>query len=413
MNDVHKKNSINLIYTNDFHSQVQYSADFLEMLIKEKKNDSLLIDAGDFYEGTAFYDCFKGKPENVLIKNIYDIIIPGNHGFSEIVKLRSNKKIQVINANILLNGEPYFKPHVIVKKNNLRIGFIGIISTEAFKDIEQKKRKNFSVADPIKSIGLILKRLRSKVDYLILISHSGLDYDKKIADKIRGLDLIIGSHCHSNKYFICNKSNVRIVKARELGCGIGRMSIDKKKIKIKRQLLPDKNKTEFVHSKLKFLNHYIKKCHDSYVEKKFEIGEGFYQRHRNRKSLTKYLAKKIREKYDVDISIINYSCLRDILNPGMVSLEKVYNVLPFNNKIIKFKIEQQEILRIINASDTNIKKFFCVSKRRNNKNIVMVATTSYLFYNVFNNNNKFFGIEVESLRNILIDLFQINDTYGQ
>ena len=398
---------IKIYFTNDLHSNIPSSITWLEtlMLIKKKDDNSIIIDLGDFIEGTPFYNLFKGIPEQKIINKIYDIIIPGNHGFNEVVKLKNNRNLNIINANIRYQNKIFFNPYCIIKKFKYKIGFIGIMSPEAFNAIEVTKRNKYIVDNPINTLQNIIPKLKKQVDYLILLSHSGIEYDKKISKLFRGLDLILSSHCHSNfKFGIYNK--IPILKAAELGNGYGQLIINNKKnIEYKLFKVSNRNKIFKIKEFCSF-NYYIKKYNEIFSKKIFCVEKKFCLKYNNRKLLAFNFAEKIRKFYNSDICLINYYCLRDIFSQGTITLENIYKIIPFNNKLVSFKITKNKLDTILNNIDNEEKKSFCIDKRKNIKNInLKIITTSYILNNFFDKYNNIKYDNIISLKNFILKYY--------
>ncbi len=381
---------ISIYCTADLHSNIPTAIDLFEKLAENKNKNAILIDLGDFFEGSPFFNLFKGVPEKKLVNKLYDIIIPGNHGFEESLKINKSKlKINIINANICESNKLVFKPSVVIKKRGYRFGFIGIMSPEAFNAIEIAKRKDLTIHDPYAVLKKEISKLKNKVDFLYLLSHSGVAYDKALVKEFKEFNAIISSHCHSCfKPKFINKT--LIIKPPEDGKGVVKMSIiEKNKIECIIEKISDQSKL-FKTSELSFLNHYLKKYHTTLRKKLFLVSEPFCLKFTNRKSLTDYIIDKLQQHYRIDICLINYTCLRDVFHPGWFTSEKSYKIMPFDNYLVIFKMHYTNFNKIIGKLDCEVKNFFCISKYdekslRNKK--VTILTTSYLFDNVFNVDN--------------------------
>jgi len=382
-----KEKTISIYCTADLHSNIPTSVNLLEELIRKKGEKTLLIDLGDFSEGSPFYNLFSGLPENKIINKIYNIIIPGNHDFEDILNINKTKSdVKIINANIYKSGKLVFKPNIIINKLGYKFGFISIISPGAFNAIEIDKRKNFTAIDPCKILRKEILKLKDRVDFLFLLSHSGMEYDKILAEKFKEFDAIFSSHCHSRyKQKFVNKT--LIVKPPENGKGLIELLIsDKNKIKYNIKTTPNGNEL-FKMPELLFLNSYLKKYYKTLNKKLFSINKSFCLKFTNRKLLADYIIHKLQKFYQADIYLINYSCLRDIFRPGRFTLEKLYRIMPFDNYLVTFKIDYSNYKKIICGLDDEIKKFFCINKYNSKllKNEeIKILTTSYLFHNIFN-----------------------------
>lgn len=169
-----------------------YFSDFLR-----KNPNTLLLDAGDIFTMThqTLKDSLMAEAYNLLS---YDAILLGDQELTmdlkELNQLTSLMKTVVIGTNIDYPG--VVKSHITVK-NKLRIAILGIMDPYAVKYYPKEIRDKIKLSDPIKSIKSEMKRLKRKADIFILMTHQGADLDKVIAEKIIGLDIIIGAHSQS------------------------------------------------------------------------------------------------------------------------------------------------------------------------------------------------------------------------
>lgn len=245
---------INICFTNDIHSYIPKSIALFNELVRIKKSsNTLFIDLGDFSEGAAFYNLFKGKPESELITKLYNFIIPGNHGFQDIVKLYK-EGFPVINSNLLYKNKLFFKKNILYQSQSHNIAFLSIISPEAFYSIEVKKRKGFMALDPHKVLPNLISELRQTGHKIILLSHSGFDYDVELAKKIPDIDVIISSHCHS-KFYKRRVDNTLITKAPEHGGGYGKLRL--KNNHFASRLISVKGVTDYLSPEIRFMKGYI------------------------------------------------------------------------------------------------------------------------------------------------------------
>ena len=139
-----KTTKIVILHTNDTHSQVEPEKNsgmggyarrlgVINQIRKEEKN-VLLFDAGDFFQGTPYFNFYSGNVEVKAMKMMgYDAVTLGNHefdnGIDSLAKALKNNKIPVVSANYTVENtplKPYVKPYKIIRKGGLKIGVFGI-----------------------------------------------------------------------------------------------------------------------------------------------------------------------------------------------------------------------------------------------------------------------------------------------
>lgn len=219
---------LEVLHTNDTHScimplnpnladtAVAGRGGFLRRvaMIKEeraKNPDLLLIDSGDFSQGSPFYTMFKGDVEIGLMNLMgYDAATIGNHefdfGLENMARIFKMAKFPVVCANYDFTGtcvEGLVKPYVIIKRNGLKIGLFGL-SPQLEGLVDLSKCKGVTYLDPIEVGNRVAAELKhdKKCDVVICVSHLGWLRpdemgDQKLLASSKDIDLVLGGHSHS------------------------------------------------------------------------------------------------------------------------------------------------------------------------------------------------------------------------
>ena len=219
---------LEVLHTNDTHScimplnpnladtAVAGRGGFLRRvaMIKEeraKNPDLLLIDSGDFSQGSPFYTMFKGDVEVGLMNLMgYDAVTIGNHefdfGLENMARIFKMAKFPVVCANYDFTGtcvEGLVKPYVIIKRNGLKIGLFGL-SPQLEGLVDLSKCKGVTYLDPIEVGNRVAAELKhdKKCDAVICVSHLGWLRpdemgDQKVLASSKDIDLVLGGHSHS------------------------------------------------------------------------------------------------------------------------------------------------------------------------------------------------------------------------
>jgi len=216
-----------ILHTNDTHSQVEpteksilKTADMggyarrmgLIAQIREQEKNVLLVDAGDYSQGTPYFNFFNGRVEiDAMNRMKYDAGTLGNHefdnGIDTLAVVLKNALFPMISSNYMLDKTslfPIIKKYVVVEKAGLRIGIMALdVNPESL--IFEKNYHGLVYQDPVEKaneISALLKK-KEKCDVIICLSHLGSDSTKKevndyeIARKTRYIDVIIGGHSHN------------------------------------------------------------------------------------------------------------------------------------------------------------------------------------------------------------------------
>ncbi|MCY1492944.1 Trifunctional nucleotide phosphoesterase protein YfkN precursor [compost metagenome] len=223
------KKHITILHTNDVHSHidpfpatdaknpnmggVSRRASLIESIRKENPN-VLLLDAGDIFQGTPYFNYYGGELEFKLMSMLkYDLATMGNHDFDNGIdgfySQLHNAKFDFVSANYdfkntVLDG--IVKPYKVFVKDGIKIGVFGL-GVELDGLVDKKNYKETVYNNPIsvsQEMTRILK-MQEKCDLIICLSHIGYAYkndpnkvsDLKLAAATRDIDLIIGGHTHT------------------------------------------------------------------------------------------------------------------------------------------------------------------------------------------------------------------------
>ena len=219
--------SIVIVHTNDMHSHIDpfaidhpkypglggmaQRAALIDSLRKEH-GEILLLDAGDIFQGTPYFNYFNGHLEFELMSKMgYDAATMGNHDFdigmdgfatalpkADFPFICSNYNF----TDTLLEGKTV--PHKIFRRNGIKIGVFGL-GVELSGLVDTRLCKGVRYEDPLKVAAEKAHHLRQekKCDLVVCLSHLGYAYEHKkvsdqhIATEVEGIDLIIGGHTHT------------------------------------------------------------------------------------------------------------------------------------------------------------------------------------------------------------------------
>jgi 5'-nucleotidase len=219
--------SLLICHTNDWHSRIDPfpaidknyggmgGAAIRASLLKEirkQEQEILLLDAGDIFQGTPYFNFYGGELEFKLMSEMaYDCCTLGNHDFDNgiegFVKQLPHANFPFVNANYDFKGtqlEGRIKPYKIFKKKGLKIGVFGV-GIELKGLVPDKLYGKTIYNDPIETANTIAAHLKfkEKCDAVICLSHLGFKYngkkvsDETLATKTQNIDLILGGHTHT------------------------------------------------------------------------------------------------------------------------------------------------------------------------------------------------------------------------
>lgn len=225
--DLFDEPSITILYTNDTHSRIdpfpENAREFaglggvakrssLVNKIRLEERNVLLLDAGDVFQGTPWFDVYGGKVDfEVMSEMGYDAMAIGNHefdlgleGFAEAAEYAN---FPFLCANYSTRNtplEPFVERQLIKQMGDLKIGIFGL-GIQLKGVVDPKLYGDVRYRDPVINAKRSVQNLRDfhLCDYVICLSHLGYKYENNqidditLAQKVPGIDLIIGGHTHT------------------------------------------------------------------------------------------------------------------------------------------------------------------------------------------------------------------------
>ena len=220
---------LTVLHTNDQHSRIEpfdssYSRNpnqggfarraTLVQQIRNQEKNVLLLDAGDIFQGTPYFNFYGGELEFKLMSMMgYDAATMGNHDFDNgldgFLKALPNAKFPFITSNYdfsntILDGKT--EKYKIFKKDGIKVGLFGV-GIELDGLVGKKQYQETKYLNPVEMAQHYADFLRKEkgCDLVICLSHIGFDYrddadkisDKKLAAQTDNIDLILGGHTHT------------------------------------------------------------------------------------------------------------------------------------------------------------------------------------------------------------------------
>lgn len=225
-----KGKRIVILHTNDTHSQIYpFNVNLMDTMkagraggvrrtafINEQRGlygkELLLLDSGDFSQGSSYYTMFKGDVEIGLMNIMgYDAATIGNHefdfGLENMARLFDKAKFPIVCANYDFRGTPcesYVRAYTVIERNGVKIGIFGL-APRIEGLVSTKNCEGVKFLEPVPMAEFMVKQLREveKCDMVICLSHLGYKSgdgdrsDEVVAAKTSGIDLILGGHTHT------------------------------------------------------------------------------------------------------------------------------------------------------------------------------------------------------------------------
>lgn len=211
---------LTILHTNDTHSQIEPKdngqggyARRMGLIRQEREADRnlLLLDAGDFCQGTPYFNFYHGRVEiDAMNRMGYDAAALGNHefdnGLDTLAVVLRNARFPIVCANYDFTGTPLegvVQAYTIIRRGGLKIGVFGL-GCDPHGLIADKNFQPARYLHPYAVAQQMADELRAKhCDVVVCLSHLGTEAkagdavcDTEMVSLTRGIDVVIGGHTH-------------------------------------------------------------------------------------------------------------------------------------------------------------------------------------------------------------------------
>ncbi|MDR0370673.1 MAG: metallophosphatase [Prevotellaceae bacterium] len=260
-----EKIKLTILHTNDTHSQVEpleknasrhpdmggYARRMgvIEKIRHEEEN-VLLFDAGDFLQGTPYFNLYRGYVEtDAMNKMKYDAGTIGNHefdnGLDSLANIIKSCRFPIVNVNYDFSNTPIgdsVNPYIVLEKAGLKIGVFGL-GVDPKGLVMENNYKGMTYNDPVTAANQTARYLKEEeeCDLIVCLSHLGSDKNSKnindyaLASQSEFIDIIIGGHSHQHisDLHVKNAKNREIIIAQmgKSGIFLGRIDLEFEKRK--------------------------------------------------------------------------------------------------------------------------------------------------------------------------------------
>jgi len=379
---------IKILHTSDVHGRLEpidyknmqnvggaaRQSYYYKQIRKENKN-TLILDSGDIFQGSIYYQMFKGKLTSDILRILkYDAIALGNHEFDRGVKelkiLIKKSKTQFLSANIEFSDkelQKLVKPYIIKNFEGRKILIIGV-TTPKLKNLSNSDE--VTVYEPISIIRKIISE-NNTVDSIIILSHCGYEIDKQIAMENPSINIILGGHNHLLFGKPISTNGVDIITSGEFGVYVSNIDYrvnskfdeKSKMVNFSNPIMDDKILSD------KLVEKFLKKA-DKKIEKlkKTTLSRTDIVLVGNQNEIEKYqtnlgtlVLKSMVYENPYDVVMVNSGSIRINRNlKGNITLVDAFEILPFDNKVITGKIQGKYLKEILKNGKINGRRYLQV-----------------------------------------------------
>ncbi len=368
--------NLKFIHINDFHG---YSDEYrvahedgitggmsrvaaeIKKLRIENPEGSITLDGGDIYEGGMYTKFSQGEIISKFHKHmVFDAAVIGNHdmswGLESYAKIARESGHDFLGANVIDNSPEkhldFLKPYKIIERQGVKIGILGL--TTFMTAVGTPGKRIVDIERPEITAEKYIKEMKEQhnVDMVVVLSHLGNAADVELAEHVKGIDIIVGAHCHTAIKEPMKAGNTLIVEAGHDGEYVGNLDIvfdknnksiscyDGKLIPVTGDIKPDPEVTALVAP---YIEKY--KAINTEVLGKTDINLPYSMT--NRTALSRFFIDA--QKKDSDLAAASMFCIRKGIDKGDITYGDLFNMYPFDNELLQVRTNGESILRYLES----------------------------------------------------------------
>lgn len=372
-----------ILHTNDVHGAVEGYAYIAQLKAdyEAKGAEVILVDAGDFSQGTTYVSSTKGADAVTMMNAAgYDVVTLGNHefdyGYAQLKENMSKAKFKVVCADVFNeDGTPIFDAsYTYTTKSGVKVGFFGMETPETQTKANPAliKGLTFATGDAFTKAAADQVAALKDADVVICLAHLGVDGESKpyrsadLYAAVKGIDFIVDGHSHT--VMTKGEKGEPIQSTGTAFANIGVIVIDDASKKIESNSLyeikEDTAKDVTVAAAAKTIVDRVDKEYGVVFAKSEVTLNGAKAPNGNRDSETnngdlitdamlwKVMQNKEGLTVDADhvVAITNGGGIRAAIKPGDVTKKDINTVLPFGNTVAVIYVTGAELLEALEAS---------------------------------------------------------------
>lgn len=400
-------NTVNLFTINDSHGAFvtdEYPGfEKVSSVIKSLESQYgrfIKIANGDIFQGSYVSNVNFGLPMVEALNQMdFDAFVIGNHefdwGLDKIAKYKDNEPsngeadFPFLAANIVYKdtGEriPWTDDYAIIENNGYKVGLIGLIGSGLESSISSAMVADYEFLDTENIVQELALKLRNeeKCDAVVVATHNYKDIEIReflnLPNESR-IDAVITGHNHlkvSTTKMRSDEYQVPIIQCKDKNQNVGAVIIemDAEKSPVSAQIIHE-NPADYPSDKK--LSDLIKK-YASDIQKGNRV-IGYTPENLSEGRLGREMAQAMYEKYDVEVAFINTGGVRAELKTGNIKVKDIYEVFPFDNRIILTSISGYELSNLISRHSGYLYSYpnFSTLNIESNKTY-QIVTIDYVF----------------------------------
>ncbi len=336
--------------------------------VKRDGEELLVVDAGDWYQGTP-EGLVEGGASFVQALALvgYDAMCVGNHefdrGLAHLLDILKSSGVPAVCANLNPRGSgkrvDWVPPYRIVERGGVRIALVGLL-TPVTPEITHPDARTLDFVDPVEALKGLANELRGKADWILPLTHLGVEDDRRLARAFPDLPLIVGGHSHTYLKDGVREGNTLIVQSGSKASAIGRVELT---LHVDAGA-PGARKVRASESKAHLVD-LLEEPADAFRSREIDarcarleertrlemekvVGELDGAARRTKEPLESgsagnLIADVLRERARADVGLMNRGGIRTDIETGPVTRREVFEVMPFDNTLVTLELNGAQL----------------------------------------------------------------------
>ena len=379
-----------LLHTNDVHGQVQPRpatwldredppligglpriAAYVNSVRQEAAAEGhgvLLVDGGDWYQGTPEGLIEQGQGYvHALSKVGYDAMAVGNHeldhGVLPLMQMIAGFELPALSANVYLEegGErvPWCEPWRVVEVSGLRVGIVGLVTT-ATPSITHRDASALHFQEPGAALAVAREALAGEVDWVLPITHLGVQADRRLAKAHPDLPVIVGGHSHTYLKTGVTQGETLILQSGSKGSAVGRLDLwfdaETRQLERTSYAMVDLLEEPVAGTRNEELDEIcetlVLRSEKAMSEVVGELLEPLQRNFRRTHSSPagNFITDAMRAALDADVAVQNQGGIRCDLPKGPVTRRSLFELQPFGNHLVLLELTGADLVELVRAS---------------------------------------------------------------
>ena len=359
---------LSILHFNDFHARLLPNAQglggaaYLAAAIQQERKNCprcLLLTAGDNVQGSPVSTIFRGLPVFEVLRPLnIDASVIGNHefdyGYERINDFLATAGHPLLAANFLTKDGKVFTEasSVIIERDGLRIGIVGVLMEDLVPSLATPSKLGPNTMLPaLDTLRAEALRLKDKTDILIALVHLSRDASDRIVTDIPDYAVTISGHDHGGKEIMFRAHDRVGVRMRSYGVELGRLNLryDKSTRKVLNAEWKRIPVTSATYRPDPAVAQLVEKW-ESKVRRVVDMKIGTGKAKKDRAQTRVWIERVMRDKTGAQFVFMNAGGVRDNLPEGQILARDVWNIMPFDNMLVRANVPGRLIPEFIRGA---------------------------------------------------------------